>query len=123
MQDPEVNDLSLDDEADPKSVTAEVRIVRNSACCGDEMKEYTFNTEEALPDEMVAKIAKIKAADPEATFEVEEGSIEILEEGGHRYKKSYYGYQLSANVSHDGTVLGSVDLTDKIDASSMDELA
>ena len=118
MQDPEVNDLSLEEE----TVTAEVRIYRNSACCNDEMKEYTFNTEQELPDVIVKKMEAIKAKDPEAEFEVEEGSVDQVEEGGSRYKKSYYGYTLNAVIKHGDETLGEVELTDKVEASGMDEL-
>ncbi len=98
MQEPEVNDLSLDIES--RAVTADVRIVRNSECCGDEMKEYSFNTEAELDEETSAKIDAILKADPEAEIEVEEGSVDTLEEGGGRYAKSYYGFTLTASIVH-----------------------
>jgi len=118
MQDPEVNDLSMDGG----NVTAEVRIVRNSACCNDEMKEYNFSTEVEIPEEIQQKMDAIQEKDPDAEFTVEEGGIDQLEEGGHRYKKSYYGFTLTARIMHDKDELGTVELSDKIEASSMDEL-
>lgn len=161
MQDPEVNDLSMD--LDSMNVTAEVRIVRNSECCSDECKEYNFSAEAEIPDEIQQKIAE----HPDDDYDVEEGSVEQLEEGGHRYKKSYYGFVLNAEIVRSvpavrqrtpeedaeldklrtdyattnasdklrarraelmligqptKEVLGTVELTDKIEASGMDEL-
>lgn len=97
MQEPEVNELSFDSES--RMVTADVRILRNSECCGDEMKEYTFNVEEEVGQEIADKMDAILKDDPEAEFDVEEGSVEILEEGGGRYRKSYFGFTLSANIT------------------------
>lgn len=120
MNDPEVNDLSLDLEG--RSISCEVRIVRVSTCCSDEMKEYTFNNDCDFTDEQRAVVDAILAKAPDAEIDVEEGSIEQLEEGGGRYAKSYYGYSLTANITHDGATLFSIELTDKINAASMDEL-
>jgi hypothetical protein len=124
MQDPEVNDVSLDEENE--SVSVEVRILRNSACCGDEMKDYTFNTDAELGADLVAKMAAIKKEHPDAEFDVLEGSCEQLEEGGHRYKKSYYGFtltlEINAIVDGKADTIGTVEVTDKIEASGMDEL-
>jgi hypothetical protein len=124
MQEPEVNELSLD--AESGVITADVRIVRNSECCGDEMKEYSFNTEVEIPTELATKINEIaekaKQAGTEADFDVEEGGIDQLEEGGGRYKKSYYGFTLTAIIKHGETTLGEVEVTDKCAASEMEEL-
>jgi hypothetical protein len=124
LQDPEVNEVSLDEES--QTVSVEVRIVRNSECCGDEMKEYTFNTDQELPADLVAKMEAIKKEHPDAEFDAQEGGVDQLEEGGHRYKKSYYGYTLTADINSivDGKTqtIGSVEVTDKIEASGMDEL-
>jgi hypothetical protein len=118
MNDPEVNSLDLND----RTIEAEVRIVRVSTCCNDEMKEYTFNTEMELPDEIADKMTAIQKDDPDATFDVEEGSLDQVEEGGGRYAKSYYGYTLTVSVKHGDVELGTVELTDKCAASEMDEL-
>ncbi len=120
MQEPEVDDVSFD--LDGRMVTADVRIVRNSECCGDEMKEHSFNTEQELPDELDKKIDAILKDDPEAEFEAEESGVDQLEEGGGRYKKSYYGYTLTVAIKHVDKELGTVELIDKVAASEMDEL-
>jgi hypothetical protein len=121
MQDPEVNDLSFD--LDNRSITFDVRIVRNSECCGDECKEYTFNGDVELTNEIDGKIDEILKTNPEADFDVEEQSADQLEEGGGRYKKSYYGFTLVAGIKHGDTLLGTVTIEDKCAASEMDELA
>jgi hypothetical protein len=120
MQDPEVNSVEID--AENKTVSVEVRIVRNSACCNDEMKESTFNTDADIPAGIVAKMDAILAADPEAEFDAQEDGCDMLEEGGSRYQKSYYGYTLRVAIMHDGHELDGFDVSDKIEASAMDEL-
>src|SRR5215831_12018944 len=103
MQDPEVNDVTLHnadagDDLDGASVTVEVRIVRNSECCGDECKEYTFDTEVDVPQDIINEMKKARETDPEVEFSVEETSTDMTEEGGHRYKKSYYGFSMTVTV-------------------------
>jgi hypothetical protein len=98
MQDPEVNDLSIEVDDDSASITYDVRIVRNSECCGDECKEYTFSETVDVEDEIMDKIKAARAENPDVDIEVEEAGIEQLEEGGHRYKKSYYGFTLTAKI-------------------------
>lgn len=120
MQDPEVNDVSIYGDAD--GVSVEVRIVRNSSCCGDEMKEYTFTTEADIPAEIMEKIAAIRAKDDSAEITAQDDGCEMLEEGGHRYKKSYYGYTMQVGVYHESEKIGSFEVTEKVEASSMDEL-
>lgn len=116
MGDPEVSDLEVDGEG---HVTATVRIVRTAECCGDEMKEATF--------EMEAD-AEVEGHDSEAegehTLEVSEDSVEPIEEGGSRYAKSYFGATLQATVTCScGKLEGvTVEMSDKVPASSMDEL-
>jgi hypothetical protein len=131
MQDPEVNDLTLNvDNNDPSSATVsyDVRIVRVSSCCGDEMKEYSFADDADVPENIIAKMKDIlegsadKESDPEAEFEVEEEGVDQLEEGGHRYKKSYYGFTLNVSIKYKGDTLGSFEITDNVQASGMDEL-
>jgi len=99
MQDPEVNDLSLEIDDDSATITYDVRIVRNSACCSSECKEYTFSESVDVDDEILEKIKAARAENPDVDIEVEDGGVEILEEGGSRYAKSYYGFTLQANVS------------------------
>ena len=164
MQDPEVNDITYDE--DSQTITVDVRIVRVSACCNDEMKDYTFNVDTELPDDLVATMAKVKKEHPDVDFDAQEGSVDQLEEGGSRYKKSYFGFTLNVEIGYnlpsrprtkaeqeeldkltsdytttnastalrarrsdlfaigkpEWKVIGSVEVTDKIEASGMDEL-
>jgi len=108
---------------DGETVSVEVRIVRNSACCGDEMKEYTFNTDAEVPSDLLATMEAGWKKDPPAEYTAEEDSVDQLEEGGHRYKKSYFGYTMAVAIKDgDGKTVGTVEVTDKIEASGMDEL-
>jgi hypothetical protein len=90
------------------------------------MKDYTFNTDADVPEDLVAKMEAIKKDHPDAEFDAQEGSVDQLEEGGHRYKKSYFGYTLNVDLVAivDGKAqdVGSFEVTDKIEASGMDEL-
>jgi hypothetical protein len=99
MQEPEVNSVELNaDDLDSVNVSFDVRIVRNSECCGDEMKEYTFSGDEDVPDEIVQKMREAKTANSDVEFEAQDAGVETLEEGGSRYKKSYYGFALTVDV-------------------------
>lgn len=119
LQDPEVDSLDIDAEG---GITAQVRIVRNCADCGTEMKEATFDLELEVPEDIVADH---KGEGHE--LEVEEDGIEMIEEGGGRYKKSYYGAEVKCTVSCSCQKEGDGPLwegtwDDKIPASGMDEL-
>jgi hypothetical protein len=122
MQEPEVSNLEIDvGVPDPESrvcdarVTAEIRIIRTCAECGTELKEATFTVEDNI------EIALPKDAEP-GDVSVDEASVEGTEEGGGRYKKSYYGADLHYTVECNGAVIHSGNMTDKVPASSMDEL-
>jgi sporulation protein YlmC with PRC-barrel domain len=117
MQDPEVNDVTLNDERD--TVSVEIRIVRVSSCCNDEMKEYTFSTEVEIPAEIVEKMKDIPVSDD---VTAQDDGCDQLEEGGGRYAKSYYGYTMQVGVYHGSDKLGTFEVTDKVAASEMDEL-
>ena len=153
-------------DLDNVSLSVEVRIVRNSECCGDECKEYTFNTDADIDAALLDKMQQARDANPDVEFEAEESSLSTLEEGGHRYKKSYYGFEMEIGIGYNKPTaprtaeqqaeldkltadynttnsspelrarraelfaigrpefvsLGSVNLSDKIEASGMDEL-
>lgn len=123
MQDPEVNDLTVEHvgpAANPKdgemfNVRAEVRIVRACADCGTELKEATLE----MADEIAVKLPKGLTAED---VEVEEDSVEQIEEGGGRYAKSYFGATVHYKLIGAGKTLEEGELTDKIAASGMDEM-
>lgn len=107
--DPEVDSLEVGDGA----VSCTVRIVRNCGECGQELKEATLE----LSHDIDHDTEKGKH-----TLEVEETGVDQIEEGGGRYKKSYFGASVSFKVecscgwSEEGT------MDDKVQASGMDEL-
>jgi hypothetical protein len=113
MQDPEVNSLEVDEDG---QVTAEVRIARNSECCGDEMKEATLSleSEEGRPNGCRCEPAELT---------VDEDSCEPTDEGGSRYQKSYFGASLECTVTCQiCKKTKAVTMSDKVAASEMEEL-
>lgn len=130
-QDPEVNSLDIDDDG---HVTAEVRIVNASACCGDEMTEANFSMEADLDEEFVAKH---DAHSPGHNYSIEEDGSERTNPPDakakpgtpSRYTRTYYGAVVHATVTcscksgkeEDYTI--SLDLEDSVQASGMDSLS
>lgn len=113
LQDPEIEDLELHDDG---SLTGEVRIVRNCAECGSEMKEARFEVN--VPAPAVTHKPDCTTKDLHADAE-----LSSLEEGGGRYKKSYFGAEGELRVTCSTCdAQASVKWSDKIDASSMDEV-
>jgi hypothetical protein len=109
---PEVNFVDIDDGG---HVTADVRLVRVSSCCNEEMKEATFTLEADVD------VTQHQGEGHELT--AEEGSVDVIEEGGHRYAKSYHGVQLTVNVTCScGKLNEVVEMSDKVCASGMEEL-
>lgn len=114
------------------SVSATVRIVRNSECCGEEMKEATLEMSEevtighdALEDHLAEKEGGGWAWKGGCEPTVDHEDPEQVEEGGGRYAKSYFGASIAYRVTcgcgkgdelHEGT------LEDKIEASGMEEI-
>lgn len=134
MQEPESNDIDLSDnreDADDEiEITYSIRIVRNSECCGDEIKEANFD------GSISVKVEGHYGDDH--TLSLNEDSLESDETGGGRYKKSYYGFTAEVSIEcscgEDVAVLecsgdGSADweenrisFSDNIAASEMDDL-
>lgn len=115
FQEPEVQSLEVSDT----SVTANIRIVRNCADCGNELKEATLEMEQDLEQEALDHLA----TPGEHELSVDEDSTEGLEEGGGRYKKSYFGATVQFTVRCScGEFEFSGELSDKVPASGMDEL-
>lgn len=127
FQDPEVESI----EIEGLTVTAMVRIVRVCAECSQEMKEATLEMSAELDASEFADHWDEEKGEPREGCEltVEECGADQIEEGGGRYKKSYFGAEVSYEVYcecsksgeksklvHEGT------LSDKVPASAMDEL-
>jgi hypothetical protein len=127
MQEPEVNEVEIQGteagcDLNCATVAAEVRILRNSECCGDEMKEFTFNSEVDIPSSIVGKMQEARKTDPEVEFEAQEDQVEPTEKSGHRYQKSFFGFSLTVGIYANSQELGTVVVADQIEASAMDEL-
>ncbi len=135
-------------------VTGTVRLVRNCAECGTELKEASFDVEVEIPamvahaemhkreaeERAKARKAKEEAQaaeggedaedaddeeDEEFEQEVEVDTSEATEEGGGRYKKSYFGVNVGFTVKCSCGKEGSEEIgtfEDKVAASEMDEL-
>lgn len=124
MQEPEVQDFSLDNKVENGIVillvTGQIRIVRTSECCGDEIKEANFD----FADEF-----EIEGHVGEGhEFEIEEGDVNPIEEGGGRYQKSFFGVDWTPHITCScGEEVKTkedsyISFTDKIAASWMDDL-
>jgi hypothetical protein len=123
FEDPEVESLDVEvgDLAGGKvdlTVTATVRVVRTTECCGDEAKEATLEMKEVLSGVDVPAGVDVEDA------EVEEDGVDQVEEGGGRYAKSWQtlSYRVSYVVRVGDVVLAKSSMTDKVAASHMEEL-
>jgi len=118
-QEPELQTEEFD--ADTGTFSSEVRLVRNSGCCGDEMKEASFSFEGEMPKD---KLKAHQGAGHELSAEF---NTDIIEEGGGRYAKSYYGVVLTIDITCSCQKPGdnpihSESFDDKVSAGSMEEL-
>jgi hypothetical protein len=135
MADPEIEDISVDSDG---TVSANVRIERTCAECGDTLKEATLELswspepEDAKKLEEHIRLHEEKEAEAgtdaepfEYEFEVEETGVDAIEEGGGRYKKSYFGAHVSFDLkcSCDPSFMISGEMDDKVAASEMEELS
>lgn len=116
MEEPEIQTEDFD--SDTGAISAEVRIVRKSSCCGEEMKEATFNFDGQVPEETM-KEHKGEGHELAVAF-----SAEGIEEGGSRYARSYFGVKLTVSVECEcgAGEIYVFEADDKIAASGMEEL-
>lgn len=107
LQDPEEQS---EPEIDGSSgeVSCEVRIVRNSACCGEEMKEATLELTADISAELDAFIEdKVHAAQPEG--EADAAAAEALEEeirDGLEVQAEFTGVEETQNTYQRGKKKG-----------------
>jgi hypothetical protein len=112
-QEPEVQSLVMNGE----DVVAEVRIVRACADCSAELKEAMLTAEAPCP------LEDCRCEDGSDGWEVE-GDAELVEEGGGRYRKSFYGFKMEATVKCPAcNSSATVTLEEKVAASQMEVLA
>jgi|WetSurMetagenome_2_1015567.scaffolds.fasta_scaffold377733_2 hypothetical protein len=109
-QDPEVESL----EADGDRIIATVRITRVCADCGTELKEATIELEHALPDLFVEEHA-------DHDLDVD-GDVELTEQAGGRYAKSYIGARLAFRVYFNGGEVYANEMESSVAASEFEEI-
>jgi len=113
LQEPEENSAEFDPQTG--TIEAEYRLVRNCADCGTELKETTIS----LSGEV--DVAEHQGEGHELTAEF---TAEATEDGGGRYAKSYFGVSCICTVTCScGELDENVDMSDKVAASEMEELA
>lgn len=120
--DPEVNTLEVElHDSEVSVVTAEVRIARTSACCGDEVKETTLVLEHdaTLPGDFMPHNFELIEGEDEAAqalrlaearenhehdLSVDEESCELTErsEGRSVYTVTYIGAELAYSITCSG---------------------
>lgn len=118
--------VSMDAESDPEfdeptpeqvleGCSVDVRITNNCAECGTELKEANLSIELPAGEEHDEHIDDLEL----------EFSVERTDEGGGRYKKSYYGVSITAIVTCKAKTCAfkhEVTAEDKCQAAAMDEL-
>ena len=89
------------------TITAEFHVVRQSACCGEDMKEYTFELEQDVTDQLEAHLKSkehLKANEgqedsvDDVDWELEITDEENTESGGNRYRKNMLGVTANFTV-------------------------
>jgi len=124
-EDPDV-EISLDGT----TVSANMRLVRRSTCCSEDMKEASFEPEEEIdPAEFEGHVDEDGEALDGHELDVEEHGIEVTErsEGKGRGLKTFYGvkvdYEIHCSCQKPGDkALYTGSLSDECQASHMDEL-
>lgn len=111
-QEPEIDGYEVNEDG---VVTVSARLVRSCADCGGEMKETNFDLEGTVEDLCACKKRELDVEEAE--------SPEIIEEGGGRYAKSFYGVKCVATVTcQKCEKKWTVEMSDKTPASAMDDL-
>jgi hypothetical protein len=117
VPEPDVDlEIEFDEDGASLSLGGIVRVVRNCAECGQELKGADFDI--ALYD-----VAVVGAPVPEAERENVTASAEVSEpeSGGGRYKKNLVGFSGTATVMLGERVLASVTVEDNMAASQFEE--
>ena len=98
FEDPEVESEPAIDSS--FEVTATVRIVRTSECCGEEKKEATFELSEDVDVDALAGHVDPETEEPleGCEIELESDYPEQVEEDYGRYAKSYFGVRIAFRI-------------------------
>jgi hypothetical protein len=131
-QDPEVQSISIDKNG---TISGEVRIVRNSSCCGYEMKEANFSFEIEPTSEIADHIEAHEQEGTEYILSVEEDGAELTENMSsgvdkkgkpipYRFRKTFIGFAATfmVNCNCDKAFTISVEHDENMAASEFDEL-
>lgn len=116
----EVDD-AVDVVWDSGAVSAEVRVTRNCADCGTELKSADFLLEDDLSEHFPECLDKEKGDKEGHDVEVETDGVDIIEVGGGRYAKSYYGAEVSFTAKCSCGHEYSSTMNNKVAASEMEE--
>jgi hypothetical protein len=131
--DPEVGNLEFD--IGSMMVMAQVRIERTCSDCGTGLKEANLELSWSAEGEDATKLEEhLKAHKTYADthdgqepgqLDVEEDGADLIEEGGVRYKKSYYGAEVQFTISCtcDKEFELSNTMSEKVSASEMEEIS
>lgn len=107
-------EISFDSDDKRAMITGYVRVTRNCADCGNELKEYTFQVERGV---------ELKDVDDGSDLTVEVSSCEPSETGGGRYKKNMIGFDLEFTIKDkEGRSVVDDSIHDEVSASSFEEL-
>lgn len=103
-EEPEVVSFDVSDG----SVEAEVRLVRSSSCCGDEIKEYSYQIDESF-DHACDPCEKCEPCEEDTDecerfdeapeYEGDEPEFQADESGGHRYKANVISVSGTAEIT------------------------
>lgn len=131
-QDPEVQSVDIDQNG---TISGEVRIVRTSSCCGQEMKEANFEFEIEPTSEIADHIDVHDQEGTKYALSVEEDGIEQTERMSpgidkkgkpipYRFRKTYIGFAATfmVNCDCDKAFTTSVQYDEDMAASEFEEL-
>lgn len=128
--DPEVQSVEIDSDG---MIEGEVKIVRVSSCCNEEMKEANFEFQIDPSDEIAEHIESHTEAGTAYDLSVEEDGIEQTERMSpgvdkkgklipFRFRKTFIGFSANFTVNCSCGFSASVDYGDDLAASGFDEL-
>jgi hypothetical protein len=93
LDEPEIENSSI--SIDGATVSVEVSIVRNAACCGGEIKRADLYEDFEIDHEC----EKVASGEEEADFAYDEPDFEPYITGGGRYAKSFVGASTSLTAT------------------------
>jgi hypothetical protein len=108
---PECRDLDVT----PQTVTASITLNRNCAECGETLKTAELELEAEF---------QVPTQHQDHSLSGEVSECNLIEEGGGRYAKSYFGAQVKYQITCDdcqGQVVASGTMSDQVAASQMEE--